>query len=50
MLLSEGESKTIPLVITMPVDGERVRTLPFEFVVSTPEDSVSVGASFKSGN
>lgn len=50
MLLAEGESKTIPLVVTMPVDGERVRTLPFEFVVSTPEDSVSVGASFKSGN
>jgi polyferredoxin len=50
MSLQEGESKTIPLVVTLPVDSERVRNLPFEFVISTPEDSVSVGASFKSGN
>ncbi|MFT5583294.1 MAG: polyferredoxin [Cognaticolwellia sp.] len=50
MILVEGESKTIPLVVTLPVDGDRARTLPFEFIISTPEDSVSVGASFKSGN
>lgn len=49
MVLGEGESKTIPLVVTLPVDAERDRTLPFDFVVSTPEDSVAVGTSFKSG-
>ncbi|MED5372785.1 MAG: cytochrome c oxidase accessory protein CcoG [Myxococcota bacterium] len=49
MVLSSGESKTLPLIVRLPPDDSRPATLPIEVRIADQDDVVVLDTNFKSG-
>jgi cytochrome c oxidase accessory protein FixG len=47
--LASNETRTLPLIVRMPQDGEMQRTLPMEVKVVSPDGELRVPTTFKSG-
>ena len=47
--LGPNETVTLPLIVRLPQDADRPRTLPMDVRIVTPEGELLVPATFKSG-
>ena len=47
LVLGAEETRTVPLVIRMPVEGLDARTIPFRVIIESPERELQIPTTFK---